>query len=181
MDQKFDRKGLIMRVLFFVVALLLSSASTTTHAMGQMAPGPSQLNGNKAPDFTLPMTDGSTKTFSQVSKGKKTVLFFWATWCPHCHEELSRISDSLADIRRQEAEVVLVDVGEGTNHVKAFLKFNRIDLESFIDADSSLQDIYQLVGVPTIYFIDQAGTVRGQSHTFPGDFDRLYFNDQDGR
>ena len=41
----------------------------------------------KAPDFTGTGVDGKTYSLSQY-QGKDLVLYFWATWCPPCVEEL---------------------------------------------------------------------------------------------
>ena len=40
-----------------------------------------------APDFVLPRLGGGRVGLSDL-RGKVVVLNFWATWCPHCIEEL---------------------------------------------------------------------------------------------
>ena len=54
------------------------------------------------------------------------------------------------------------------------MKFNTIFLDSFVDPDSSLQDIYQVVGVPTIYYLDEKGIVVSEQHEFEGNIDALF-------
>ena len=43
---------------------------------------------------------------------KKAILIFWATWCPHCYEDIGAINDSFASIENKGIKIILVDVGE---------------------------------------------------------------------
>ncbi len=52
--------------------------------------------GDKAPDFTVEMFDG-TKTSLAELKGKVVLLNFWATWCPPCRQELTRVQKDIID------------------------------------------------------------------------------------
>ena len=57
----------------------------------------SPLIGKKAPDFTLERLSGKSASLSEVIKDKKAILFFFATWCPHCREQLKQISARKAE------------------------------------------------------------------------------------
>lgn len=46
--------------------------------------------GDTAPDFTLPLTDGTTFTLSQ-QRGKLVMLQFTASWCGVCRREMPHI------------------------------------------------------------------------------------------
>lgn len=52
--------------------------------------------GDKAPDFTVEMFDG-TKTSLAELKGKVVLLNFWATWCPPCRQRLTRVQKDIID------------------------------------------------------------------------------------
>ncbi len=159
--------------LTFILVLL--SFSIPVQSMGRVTSESNQgLIGQTAPDFTLPTISGTTQTFSKIIKDKKTILFFWATWCPHCHDNLVKIWGSREELKAKGIQVVLVDVGEEKNQVKAYLEYNRFEGDCFIDADMGLQETYRLYGVPTLFFIDENGIVRGQTNGFPGNAENFF-------
>ena len=57
-------------------------------AWNYLQPGP--MSQGSAPAFTLPDTDGGTKSF--VDAEGVTVLNFWATWCGPCKMEIPELS-----------------------------------------------------------------------------------------
>ena len=52
--------------------------------------------GDPAPDFSVALFDGSHLTLSEL-RGKVVLLNFWATWCPPCRQELTRVQKDLID------------------------------------------------------------------------------------
>lgn len=156
-----------------LLSLLLASP-LIAFAMAERQEKPAPMVGTVAPEFELETLYNGVKKLSDARGNKKAILFFWATWCPHCHEQLTRLNNSLESLKRRGYAVVLVDLGESANDVKAFLKFNTIFLDSFIDADSSLQDKYQVLGVPTIYYLDEKGVIVSEQHEFEGNIDALF-------
>ncbi len=151
-------------------------ASSVALGMGNMPFQVSeQKSGGLAPEFNLETASGGgVKSLTEARDGKKTVLFFWATWCPHCRTGIAHLNERLDVLHQEGINVVLVSVGETKEEVAAYLQHNNIKLDSFVDPDNGLQESYQLIGVPTIYFIDEQGVIRNSGHEFPADYASLF-------
>ena len=65
--------------------------------------------GDMAPDFSLPMTDGSTFTLSE-QRGKVVMLQFTASWCGVCRREMPHIESEIWQRHKDNANFVLVGV-----------------------------------------------------------------------
>ncbi len=163
----------VVSVMFVGIVL---SAPSLAPAMSNIPEGTSKISlvGKAAYDVTLPTALGQQKSLSQAREGKKAVLFFWATWCPHCRDEITRMNKNLDAITAKGIKIVLVSIGETKEDVAAYLKRNAVVLDSFLDEDNALQGPYDLVGVPTLVFVDEKGVIREVRHDFPDDYERFF-------
>ena len=161
-----------MFFLRFGLVFSLCAAAGNVFAMGNLETNVynSALIGKAAPNLTLPKTDGTSGNIVSSDHTKK-VLVFWATWCPHCREELEHINGQLAMIEAKGIKIVLVDIGETVDEVKAYLTQHKINMPSFIDEENALQEPYDLVGVPYVVFVDENGIVRYDTHGFPSNYE----------
>jgi len=133
------------------------------------------LIGKAAPDAVLLKSDGTSANILGSRQGHKAILVFWATWCPHCYEDLGVINNNFASIGQKGIKIILVDIGETKEDVQEYFFRRQMKLASFVDTDSAMQGTYRLVGVPTLVFIDEKGIVRSVTHEFPSDY-TSYFN-----
>lgn len=65
--------------------------------------------GDMAPDFSLPMTDGTTFTLSK-QRGKVVMLQFTASWCGVCRREMPHIESEIWQRHKNNPQFVLVGV-----------------------------------------------------------------------
>ncbi len=101
------------------------------HVSAQTAEGP--LIGKAAPDVVLVRTDGTSANVLGSRQGQKAILVFWATWCPHCYEELGVINENFASIEQKGIKIILVDIGETKEDVQDYFFRRQMKLKSFID------------------------------------------------
>ncbi|MCM3691264.1 redoxin domain-containing protein [Neobacillus niacini] len=112
--------------------------------------------GAKAPDFELKTLAGDTVKLSDL-KGKKVMLNFWATWCPPCKAEMP----AMEEFHKQAGDEVVILAVNIDPHldVKAFVDENGITFPIPLDAEDTVNETYQVLSIPTTYFIDSKGNI----------------------
>ena len=165
-----------MRLILLVLFLFSSGPVWAMDNLSEQT-DESALIGKAAPDAVLTKTDGTSAGIIGEQQGKKEILVFWATWCPHCYEDLGNINDNLSSVEKKGIKIILVDIGETKEDVKDYFNRRQMKLTSFIDEEGALQDTYHLIGVPTLVFIDEKGIIRSVTHEFPSDYED-YFRDK---
>ena len=130
--------------------------------------------GEKAPDFTLKLVDGPKTNFTKFRAGKKTILFFWATWCPHCRAQIKAMHGFLDTFKKNGVQVGMVDLGEKEKVVRRFIQKEDIPFPVFLDTEGELEDSYQIIGVPSIFYIDEKGVIRAIKYSLPEDYMKYF-------
>ena len=151
-----------------ILAMLLMAGFT-----GFVSAQESPLIGKKAPDFTLERLSGKSASLIDIIKDKKAIVFFFATWCPHCRSQLKEIASRKAEFEKDGIVVALVDIGEPKDKVVAFLKSHGLDNDAFLDVESFVSEAYQVMGVPTLVFIGMDGKVRYVEYGLPDNYQEI--------
>jgi peroxiredoxin len=112
--------------------------------------------GSKAPDFELKTLAGETVKLSDL-KGKKVMLNFWATWCPPCKAEMP----AMEEFHKEAGDDVVILAVNIDPHldVKAFVDENKITFPIPLDEEDKVNETYQVLSIPTTYFIDTKGNI----------------------
>lgn len=118
--------------------------------------------GQKAPDFELKTLDGQKIRLSQL-QGKKVMLNFWATWCPPCKAEMPFMEKFYKEAG-DEIEIIAVNI-DTENDVAGFAKNMKITFPILLDKKEQVMKTYQVISIPTTYFIDKDGIIK---HKFIG-------------
>jgi len=153
------------RVLF--LGLLVVGLLTPSYAMGQLFFFGHPLEGQTAPDFTLMTLSGESVNMTDYRAGRPALIFFWATWCPHCRAQLKELHAQTAALEQQGIKVLVVDLQEDAAHIRRYLKQNKMDLNVFLDAEASVADAYSIVGIPTFFLLDAQGTIVAVENILP--------------
>jgi cytochrome c biogenesis protein CcmG, thiol:disulfide interchange protein DsbE len=173
--------GLVVVVAAIVVLLAVTAPLGSTGQLGPRDPratpfiigSPPAVGlrpGDRAPDFTVTRSDGSTFTLMDLTgkpvrladlRGKVVWINFWASWCPPCQAETPILRDTYTAYKARGLEVVGISVQE-TNAADVASYAARYGLGYTIAADLSA-DIFRRYGVyalPTQYFVDGNGIIR---------------------
>ena len=106
--------------------------------------------GETAPGFTVKLTDGSRLSLEEL-RGKVVLLNFWATWCPPCRQELTRV----------QKEIIFLPVsrGEKRETVEAFREKTGYTFPMGLDSARTVYDRYATDYIPRNFLIDKQGKV----------------------
>src|SRR3989338_1940417 len=99
-----------IKVSVFMCAIFLSAYPLMAEKLGM------------AQEFSLPDIYNDTVTLNRYRDKQPVLLFFWATWCPHCRKELKVLDESYAELSKNDIEVLAINVGESVSKVNNFLK-----------------------------------------------------------
>jgi thiol-disulfide isomerase/thioredoxin len=115
--------------------------------------------GNIAPNFEFSAFDGQRLSLSDF-RGRPVFLNFWATWCTPCKAELPAMEESLRQFAGDDLAIIAVNNGEKFGPADRFLRDLGIDLTAFgYDPEASIVQRYEIIGMPTSYFIDAEGVI----------------------
>jgi len=115
--------------------------------------------GYLAPDFALPDLEGRRIALSDFW-GRPVLLNFWATWCPPCRKEmpdLQRFYEQYGD----QVVVLGINWAEKPEDVRAFLQRYGVTYPNVLDRQGKAFVLYRLTGLPTSFWIDEEGVLRG--------------------
>jgi len=141
--------------IFGAAALTMFLAATCTRVQTEE----DVLVGQKAPEFTLPDTEGRPVSLSHF-QGKVVVLDFWASWCAPCIQELPVFQELHNQYRDKGFEVLGINLSDENPNVAGFLRDKKISYTNLIGNDR-VQDLYgPITGFPTTLIIDRQGTIR---------------------
>lgn len=114
--------------------------------------------GDKAPDFTAEMLDGSSVTLSAL-QNKPTLLIFWATWCPPCRAELAHLQEGVIDVFGDAINVLPLSRGEKREVVEEYIAKMGYTFAVGLDSEQKAYNLYASNYIPRCFVIDTDGTV----------------------
>ncbi len=166
--QRTTRLWLLVALLIVVCAVIFllptTPAAEATDAAEQVVEDETQTTtlvkeGMQAPDFTVEMFDGSTLTLSAL-KGKVVLVNFWATWCPPCRQELTRVEeDIIKRFEGQEFVFIPISRGEERETVAAFREQTGYTFPMGLDPERKVYDLFASNFIPRNFLIDADGKV----------------------
>ncbi len=115
--------------------------------------------GDIAPDFTVTLFNGEQLTLSSL-RGKVVLLNFWATWCPPCREELTRVQADLIDhFAGREFVFLPISRGEKREEVAAFREKTGYTFPMGLDPAQTIYDRYATNYIPRNFLIGSDGKI----------------------
>jgi len=116
----------------------------------------------EAPAFSLKSLDGKQINLSDF-KGKPVLIFFWATWCASCKEDILLLEQFSVGKRDQLAFLLIAIDGERKKAVQKIVNEKKMTLPVLLLLKEKVMDQYGVRGwVPQAFLIDQEGMLVGK-------------------
>jgi len=116
--------------------------------------------GKRAPDFTLPTLDGRELSLSQFHD-KIVMVNFWQESCSACRDEMPYMQAIYEKWPRDKLEILAISVGDRAVFVQSFVDRQGLTFPVLLDSDEAISNIYQISTIPTTFFINADGIIKG--------------------
>lgn len=140
----------------------------TVGCLGDISPGlgtdetlrlPSVVSEGDLPDGSVPL----------VPAGRVALVNFFATWCPHCKEEMPALRKAREEYDTDDLHMVSVTSQSSADTVRAFWNLHDATWPVVTDPDLEATAKYEVDGYPTNLLFDAAGEPATVTGTVPAD------------
>jgi len=135
--------------------LIKGDKSSTVQAQENAA----VIGETEAPNWSLKTIDGHSID-SENSKGKVSLLVYWASWCAPCREEVPALVALRKDYPESKLEIIGVSLDEAPKSIDAFVKAHGINYTVARNNPSLDKAFGPIRYIPTIVILDQNGMVQ---------------------
>ncbi len=109
--------------------------------------------GKAAPDIVWMNANLKTASLYDI-KSKYTLLAFWGTWCPHCNEQMPRLSETVQKHPELKAVCIAVEEHQAIWQHRIQSYPGLIHLYGAGKWDNDWVREYAILGTPTYYLLD---------------------------
>jgi len=113
--------------------------------------------GNTAPDFTARDLQGEKIRLSKI-KADKTLLVFWASWCPHCTTSLPRLKKFYDAQHPEKFQIVSISVDNDKKAVEQAIKdeaYPWINIANLKGWNGPIVEKYGVSSTPSFFLLDK--------------------------
>ncbi len=115
--------------------------------------------------FSIAINDSTGQTSLDKFKGKPTIVYLWATWCPSCVKKMGTLNTFAKRFQDKGGNLVAVSQDKGgVSTVRAY--FTRHDYKNlgiYVESTGHLSKALGITGLPTTIFIDAQGQEVGRA------------------
>ena len=170
----FLKRNLIYLFIFGIFMGVFSFVSCTKNESPQQYTVENSQLYKKAKNFNLPTIKGNRVELNDARGKDRSIIFFWTTWCPNCRMELKRLDEEDEILKSKGIKVFLINLGEDENRVRRYIKREDIEIDSILDEESTLEEQYDLIGLPTVFFLNNDGIIDNVLYAFPDEIESAF-------
>lgn len=120
-------------------------------------------SGNPFPAVNIKSLDGKqVNTTEYTSKGKITIVSFWATWCTPCKRELDVLNDLYGEwVEKYDIQLlaITIDDSRGLSKVPAMVQTKGWEFTILADSKQELQQALNFQTIPQTFLLNEKGEI----------------------
>jgi peroxiredoxin len=116
--------------------------------------------GSLAPDFEVTLLDGGTVSLDDL-KGKPVMLLFWRTTCGACNANMPHVQAAFEE-KGEEVHFIAVGLDSSSDAIQQYVDSRGLGFTIALGAGGSTANAYQIMYIPTTFFIDSQGVIAGK-------------------
>ena len=117
----------------------------------------SQINKIDFASLQVKKINGEITTLKELSKSKKVVLNFWATWCRPCLTEMPILQDAYDEINKETIFILIND--QNLELTKEYMNKNKYTFE-FVQLEREVFMKHGIMERPTTVLLDADFTIK---------------------
>lgn len=124
--------------------------------------------GYKLPDIIMPDISGKEISLANID-ATKTLIVFYASWCPHCTELLPKLNDLRKKQTGNKFEVLAISLDAKKEDWINFVKAKCPDLINVADLkgwDGKISNDFNIYATPTMFVIDKERKIIAKPTTY---------------
>lgn len=113
--------------------------------------------GKTAPNFTATDINGNLINLNEIN-AEKTILVFWASWCPHCLEVMPVLREYYNSTSREELEIIAISVDEFEKEFSEAVISHNLNWTNIAELKGWNGEIITQYGInatPSIFILDK--------------------------
>lgn len=111
------------------------------------------------PTIGLKALNGETIKIPDDYRGKALLINFWATWCPHCVEEIPSMNRALNHLDPERFAMISISYKDSKAILKEFVKKVKVDFPILLDSDGKVSEQWNIFAFPSSFLIDANGQI----------------------
>lgn len=116
--------------------------------------------GQTPPDFSIRTIEGKEIRLSDFKGNKPVLLYFWASWCPYCKQDLGVVKD-IYPMYRDKVNFIAIDldINEGAELIANYKEKMGLLGINFAQGDPKVLSDYAITRTTTKYAIEKNGMI----------------------
>ena len=118
--------------------------------------------GNVPPDFAIITSEGKTFVLGNLLREQKPVIiYFFATWCPYCHQDLTALSKVYKGYEGKASIIAIsLDLNEDKDLITKYRrKYPELQSVAFASGTEDILNKYQVIKTTTKFAVGRGGTI----------------------